>query len=162
MCVHGGIPRAFRSHPGINILNYIWKMEKPIANDYIPMEEPLILNDLLWSDPVDLSDKKCVRAPELPPGFRTSYRGNDGPVTFEMETLDEFLKEYHLRMLVRAHECVDKGCYVQNSCKMITVFSTSGYDENTASALLFHNGLVRLFKLDSGEGLGIRGCYPYN
>ena len=154
LCVHGGIPRAFKKIPKIHILDYYRALKKPIEGEDAPhgIESDFIVYDTVWSDPVREDDSKCRPAPGvLPSGFRTSFRDCNGDITtctFEMETLNEFLEEYKLRMLIRAHECEGKGCYVRNSCKMITVFSSSGYkDGNTAGVLLIFDGTIRSLKM---------------
>ena len=156
LCVHGGIPRVFMANPHVDIMFHLKYMEKPICGDDAPHECCDIVFDLLWSDPVN--EERCRRVPDLPEGFRNNPRNGDGPVivcAFEMPTLDAFLKRYKLELLVRAHECMEPGCYVRNSCKMITVFSSSGYNgRNTAGALVYYGGTVRILKMIQDKNSG--------
>ena len=151
LCVHGGIPRAFKTNPEIDILDYYKNLEKPVLGDTTPdaKDQHLIVHDTVWADPSD--DEKCKAVSALPEGFRTSIRDYDGPpqcCSFEMKTLDEFLERHRLQMLVRAHECQKFGCRVRNSCKLITVFSSSGDDKkNSAGVLVLFNHTIRFLQM---------------
>jgi len=145
-CVHGGLPRVFRTQPDLDILKAIRETPKPITGDDVPITCDYLLTDLLWADP---SAHYNLTSPSIPEGFRTSKRG-DTYISFEPKILDEFLAKYGFEMLIRAHECMERGCLLQNSRKLITVFSTSGYggDGNSAGALIVYDNTVRILRLD--------------
>jgi len=161
-CVHGGIPRVFRANPEVDIIKVLRKVQKPILGDDAPRDKyDKILFDITWSDPANPS---LPTDPSLPPGFRINTRDPKGSVsacTFETEVLHEFLDRYKFSMLSRAHECMQNGCYVQNSCRMITVFSSSGYyKENSAGVLLLHKNKILILRMNSAPTSGIPLSYP--
>jgi len=161
-CVHGGIPRVFVEHPEVDIVKELSEFPKPIDGGDAPHEPYNLIFDVTWSDPADDS---LITIPEIPKGFRVSPRDPEaGPYTactFEKATLEAFLERYHFDMLIRAHECMSRGCYVQNSCKMITVFSSSGYSGgNSAGVLLLHNGLIRVLRMKDDPLSGHPQSYP--
>jgi len=179
LCVHGGIPRAFVTHPNANIIKAWYYMKKPIEGTNTPCvslppeavetkkegetlpEKDYILFDTLWADPED--GMYCVPHDKIPDGFRTSLRDPSCWIpacSFEMGTLDAFLEKYELDMLVRAHECKARGCQVRNSGKLITVFSTANYSEgNKASVLLVHDNTLFILQLSGNPWSGLPQSY---
>jgi len=157
-CVHGGIPRVLRAKPDLDIINFYEKeLQKPVEGEDIPFDPDFILYDSEWADPVNPKSKPAPG--ELPDGFCTSLRdfGQKIACTFTNEALEEFLEKYKFKMLVRAHECMEHGCSVQNSGTMITVFSSSAYRKgNSAGALLLYDHKVRILQM----GAEPAACVP--
>lgn len=103
-CTHGGIS------PDVGTLEQIEELEKPM---YI--NESLISNGLLWSDPrADIDD----------------YQENDrgAGYYYSEKNLDEFLKKNKLEMLIRSHEpcCLGYFLVFENN-KCATIFSNGDY-----------------------------------
>ena len=157
-CVHGGIPRVFASDRLVNIMDHIEFLAKPLRDEGFPLFlSPYIVFDLVWSDPVS-SERERPAPGILPPGFCTSRRDRDGSIracTFEKEVLTQFLAEYKLEMIVRAHQCVSTGSIVVNNRQMITLFSSSGYDgRNNAGVLLVYNNKIHFLKMQFNRYTG--------
>ena len=158
-CVHGGIPRAVVSDPEEDIINYFRTLKKPVLESESPKNQ--ILFDTLLVDPAE-KEKIYLVDRTLPEGFfrDPSSRGGNALI-FGMDVLDKFLERYHLQMLIRAHECMDRGLYVQNSCKMITVFSSSGYSlHNSAGVLLLYDNTIRFLTMSENPASGAPHSYP--
>lgn len=103
-CVHGGISQYF------NKLEEIDKLKRPLTK----YNDDLFI-DLLWSDPSnDISE------------FEESDRGLGH--FFGEQAFNQFLKENGLKMMIRGHECHEKG-YMYNFSEKncLTVFSASNY-----------------------------------
>jgi diadenosine tetraphosphatase ApaH/serine/threonine PP2A family protein phosphatase len=107
--VHAGLPRHTRA-----TLKHIKHIHR---NQQIPDEpqsmEDQIMQDLLWSDPVD------------EPGLQLSDRG--AGCLFGEDITDQFLKHNKLKLIVRSHECIDEGCEGTHNNKIYTLFSASNY-----------------------------------
>tara|TARA_B100000780_G_C21065141_1_gene428269 strand:+ start:51 stop:1202 length:1152 start_codon:yes stop_codon:yes gene_type:complete len=107
--VHAGLPRHTRA-----TLKHIKHIHR---NQQIPDEpqsmEDQIMQDLLWSDPVD------------EPGLALSDRG--AGCLFGEDVTDSFLKHNKLKLIVRSHECIDDGCAATHHNKVYTLFSASNY-----------------------------------
>ena len=69
----------------------------------------------MWSDPSSHTNNKFE---ENPRGF--GY-------LFSCESVYDFLKRNSLKRIIRAHQCVHKGCLANFEDKCITVFSVSSY-----------------------------------
>ncbi|OHT08914.1 Ser/Thr protein phosphatase [Tritrichomonas foetus] len=103
LCVHGGIG------PRMQNVSCLKRINRPIfAFDGEP------LSSALWSDPLENFS-----------GFKVSQRGSG--FLFGRDVLQNFLKNNKLDLLVRAHECVMKGCLQMLNNKCLTVFSASYY-----------------------------------
>lgn len=103
LCIHGGIG------PSVETIDDIKKVPKPLF-DY--SEEPQ--QTILWSDPNEYSEK-----------FEPSSRGVG--YFFGEESLKVFLERNGFSLLVRGHECVEKGVELFFKKKCMTVFSASRY-----------------------------------
>ena len=139
LCVHGGIPRAFRRSL-LSLTEYLEKyVKKPIEGSFPKRVGNNVVTDLMWGDPVeDESTAQTTR--ELPEGFYRSPRDLDGTVTactFGKKALENFLKGHRLQMLIRAHQNQDMGCFVSNSSQLVTVFSSSRYSKGNRGAALY-------------------------
>lgn len=120
LCLHGGIGPNFHS------LNQIKQINRPIV-DY----NDDILISLLWSDPEETIQE-----------FKNSYRGIG--YVFGCDVFHRFIQENHLNLIVRGHECVDKGYQYLFGERLITVFSASKYcgcAHNSAGVIQLVDGL---------------------
>lgn len=79
-----------------------------------------ILRDLVWSDPIvgdDVSMTKCEEPNPL--------RGTG--VAWPAGLTESFLKKNHLGVLIRSHQCKDRGWEVTHNGRCLTLFSASNY-----------------------------------
>ena len=104
-CVHGGIS------PGLSSFKQFAKIKRPLLTYDVDF-----VSDLMWSDP-STTDKGYVR----------SSRGTG--VTYGTQVTDEFLQQFGLQKIVRAHQCVKMGIAKFNRETVLTVFSSSNYSE---------------------------------
>jgi len=103
-CVHGGLS------PKLTDLYQIQIIDIPLQTY---MHSPLV-SDLVWSDPSDNIAE-----------FSRNIRGS-GHI-FGSDTVERFLKNNKLKLMIRAHQCVAQGvCGFADFCG-ITVFSCSNY-----------------------------------
>lgn len=119
-CVHGGIS------PHLHDLEEFRKLAKPhqIINDSI-------FGDLLWSDP-SLSVQ----------GFARNSRGCG--VLFSKESVETFLDENNLKLLIRSHEKCSAGYkWTFKKSRCLTIFSSTDYCGHN------NNGLVVSISADS-------------
>lgn len=115
--IHGGIG------PSINDIESITSIQRPVLN--FKNEK---VADLLWSDPSDTISM-----------FIPSNRGTGS--IFGPNSLNSFLSNSNLKVLIRGHQCVENGCQTEISGKVITVFSASNYcgiTNNKAGVLIIN------------------------
>jgi diadenosine tetraphosphatase ApaH/serine/threonine PP2A family protein phosphatase len=105
-CVHGGIGASFGT------IQEVDSQSRPIWVD----RDNLMVRTLLWADPVTQNVK-----------YGQATR-SDVP-TYGMVAVREFLKDNGLKLIVRAHQCVN-GVQLTTGFPVITVFSASNYRPN--------------------------------
>ena len=115
LCIHGGIGE------NINSLSDLKGIPKPIL---VPGESEGQLNktdkiviDALWSDPTD-NDKIL--------GVHLSPRGQ-GACRFGPDRVEDFCLRNRIKLIVRAHECVQAGYEYFAGGRLLTVFSATSY-----------------------------------
>lgn len=136
LCIHGGIGDSITS------LDELRGIPKPIVvpaeiNADTPHISRVVL-DALWSDPTE--NDMCLGVQHSPRGQNTCRFGPD--------RVDEFNRKNGIRLIVRAHECVQAGYEYFAGGQLLTVFSATNYCnvyENDGALLV----LVR--DEDSGE-----------
>lgn len=104
-CVHGGLSPLLKS------INDLKCVTLPI--DDIDECSPIVA-DMLWSDPSDTN------------GFKKNNRGSG--FLFGYDTVNDFLTNNKLKLLVRGHQVTSTGVSLFASNLGITVFSSSGYN----------------------------------
>lgn len=141
-CAHGGVPRAIVDTDVVDVLRHT---SRPIMG---PWPEKGIVFDLVWADPVPYKLPPSDD-PDFPPGFGPSPRGSDACV-FDPTALETFFRRGGFTHLIRAHQAVDSGIEIHNNARLITVFSTSGYNEdNRGAAVLIHDNRIKIIFIDS-------------
>ena len=103
-CVHGGITPKLKSMEDLDSLK-------------LPIETltPLV-DDLLWSDPIDDDIE-----------YAPSSRGVG--LAFGQKATQKFLDSMNFDTIIRAHQPAMKGVEYKHDSKVITVFSTSNYND---------------------------------
>lgn len=91
-----------------------------------------IMHVFMWADPTT----------------RTGiFKGKRGPFSpeFGPDATARFLRENNLDLIVRSHECCEKGFKEEHDGKCLTIFSASGYvgSNNSAAVLVFDENLER-------------------
>ena len=100
-CVHGGITPNFNRLEDLESINF-------------PIQSPnVIIYDMVWSDPS-----------KFDPAFTSNPRGVGKMYGFE--AVMNFLDKLKLKVIIRAHQCVDGYSVIFNK-RLITVFSSSNY-----------------------------------
>lgn len=107
--VHGGIS------PQISSFRQLKRLKRPIV-EY----DGNVASDLTWSDP-SLDTKEFLR----------STRGNG--VAFGVNAVKTFRKQFGIRHIIRAHQCVDLGIERFAGDALYTVFSCSNYQDAGAN-----------------------------
>lgn len=141
-CVHGGLPQyrggedrrleilADPSFPRIPVVQ---------CNDPTNVEQRIMINDLLWSDP-------AVPGQQLDKfGFGSNPRGPDIK-TFGGTAVNMFCERYGYQYIFRAHQEKADGLRLSDSARVVTIFSTSDYagHQNGAGCVLVHLGKIRM------------------
>jgi diadenosine tetraphosphatase ApaH/serine/threonine PP2A family protein phosphatase len=119
--VHGGL-----SHQDFTLaeLNSVDRYHE------IPPSESL-MEDVMWSDP----DKRN--------GRHASPRG--AGLSFGQDVTANFLSTNQLRLIIRSHECMQKGFEMHHDDRVITVFSASNYCgtvNNEGSFIILERDLI--------------------
>ena len=120
LVIHGGLCPTCPTLDEIQALNRFH--EVPPSNS--------IMEYLMWSDP---QSKK---------GRAESPRG--AGILFGADVTNEFLKKNGLNLIVRSHECMEKGFQYHHHEKCITVFSASNY-----CGTVGNDGALVVFERDS-------------
>mmetsp|Transcript_62661 Transcript_62661/g.97524 ORF Transcript_62661/g.97524 Transcript_62661/m.97524 type:complete len:250 (-) Transcript_62661:54-803(-) len=115
LCIHGGIGDS------ISLLNDLRGIPKPIQvvgeiNASTTPQDRMIL-DALWSDPTD-NDSVL--------GVHCSPRGKN-TCRFGPDRVQEFNRRNGLKLIIRAHECVQHGYEYFAHGQLLTVFSATNY-----------------------------------
>ncbi|XP_013004359.1 serine/threonine-protein phosphatase with EF-hands 1 [Cavia porcellus] len=90
---------------------------KDSSSEQLPKHEWEQIVDILWSDP--RGTKGC---------FPNTGRG--GGCYFGPDITASVLNKYHLKKLIRSHECKPDGYEICHDGKVITIFSASNYYED--------------------------------
>ncbi|KAG1450444.1 hypothetical protein G6F56_008349 [Rhizopus delemar] len=125
-CVHGGLSPDMQSMEEITALSR-------------PSEVPEfgLLNDLLWSDPSDLS-----------PNWSENDRGVS--VCFGRNNINNFLQKFDLDLICRAHMVVEDGYEFFNDRSLVTIFSAPNYCgefDNYGAVMTISKDLLCSFEL---------------
>lgn len=135
-CVHGGLS------PLLTTVDVIDRVNLPVQN----YENSQLISDLVWSDPRDDIN-----------GYASNQRGSG--TSFGPDTLQQFLSDNGLKLLVRAHQCVPSGYAPFHSASGITLFSCSNYchiiDNKCGLINLKPGGDVELFSILETSSRGL-------
>lgn len=126
LCMHGGLS------PELKDLKQIESIPRPCI-----VSNTSLVSDLLWSDP----------DPEVE-GWGANDRGVS--YTFGNDVIDEFIEEFDIDLICRAHQVVEDGYEFQGDRKLVTVFSARNYTgefENAAAMMCVDADLMCRFKL---------------
>ena len=128
LCLHGGIPED------IAILRKLRGLKpRDIVSVFKTIAKSLV--QIMWNDPK--SDLK---------GFSESFRG-PGIKSFGEDVFNDFMKEYNLKYLIRAHEVFPEGYRWFFNERLLSIFSSANYlgkfSPNPASYAVIKNNLVK-------------------
>eukprot|EP00667_Euglena_gracilis_P006254 EG_transcript_6307 len=139
-CVHGGIPRLCPGEED-DRLQFLedglqWQERRctPLLQEVGDTDRyQRFFTDLLWADPALEEEEGDLDAC----GFGPSPRG-EMMSTFGHRAIAKFLEHTDLQFIIRAHEWMDFGLQVAKRGKVITIFSSSRYNNQTNnSAVIF-------------------------
>lgn len=115
LCIHGGIGDMITS------LDDLKGLPKPIEvlSEITPSttKQDRVVLDALWSDPTDN---------DLVLGVHMSPRGKN-TCRFGPDRVQEFNRRNGLKLIIRAHECVQHGYEYFAAGQLLTVFSATNY-----------------------------------
>ncbi len=128
LCLHGGIPEdiaILRKLRGLKPGDFVSK-SKTVSKSLV---------QIMWNDP-----KSNLK------GFSESFRG-PGIKFFGEDVFNDFMKEYNLKYLIRAHEVFPEGYRWFFKERLLSIFSSANYRGNfspkSASYALIKNNLVK-------------------
>lgn len=141
-CVHGGLPQYIGGEDRrLEILADPNFPRVPVVqcNDPSNVQQRMIINDLLWSDPAGPGH------PVDKFGFGPNPRGPDIK-TFGSRAVDMFCERYGYQYIFRAHQEKADGLRLSDNARVVTIFSTSDYagHQNGAGCILVHQGKIRM------------------
>jgi diadenosine tetraphosphatase ApaH/serine/threonine PP2A family protein phosphatase len=127
--VHGGVGRDVATVQEIRAIERpLWGGADRDQGGVSPPNFSQVVMDILWSDPTP--HDSVLGAPPNP------ERGNGGQMFhFGPDRVSSFLSSSGCELLVRSHQCVDRGYLFSAGGRCITVFSSSsycGYDNDGA------------------------------
>ncbi|XP_044272229.1 uncharacterized protein LOC123016057 isoform X3 [Tribolium madens] len=144
-CCHGGIPPPWLC-PVVSAINDI----PSLLNE--PQEQSSLAWELMWNDPIRAKTVTDKIAMELlaNEGFAVNSKRGTAHI-FSVEALERFLASNGFTHLIRAHEVVEAGFYLQQKGHLLTVFSSSKYcgGGNSAACILADQGKLRILRLES-------------
>ncbi|MBY9009661.1 MAG: metallophosphoesterase, partial [Candidatus Lokiarchaeota archaeon] len=127
LCLHGGIPEDF------NVINRLRGI-KTTETSLIYENTAKNLLQIMWNDP-----KTNLK------GFTESYRGIDIKF-FGEDVFTDFMREYKLDYLIRAHEMFPEGYKWFFNERLLSIFSSANYrgtlTPNPASYAIIRNKTV--------------------
>lgn len=125
-CMHGGIPNM-KNHPTFSMPD-IDSIERPLSD----LDGSKIQVDLLWADPTPTI--KQAQSGGYPVPLQIGYTTNTARGVshyFGRDVLEDFLEQFNLDLIVRAHEVVEDGylfCGTATRPKMcLTLFGAPNY-----------------------------------
>lgn len=119
LCLHGGLSVQLQN------VEQIRAIKLPVASFVPENEEDTMISDILWSDPSDKTGNYMI-----------SQRGYG--IIFGVKLVSDFFASSGIKRLIRGHNCVTNGIKTQFDGKVITVFSSSYYnDEENKAAFLY-------------------------
>lgn len=138
--VHGGIGKL-SSNMTLDEIDKInrFSYDKAEENGVYETRDPLIIQELLWSDPGDHT------------GFKKSGRGGSVS-TFGSDISAKFLDMNKLKFIVRSHEVQMKGYSLTHDGRVVTVFSAPNYCGNGFNLGAFMR-FTKVTKDDNSEEL---------
>ena len=125
-CMHGGLSP--------NLLNFDL-LKKIVRPTEVP--DSGLLCDLLWSDPGENIDK-----------WGENERGVS--YTFSEKIVEEFLDQFDLDLICRAHQVVENGYEFFANRQLVTIFSAPNYCgefDNAGAMMLIDKDLMCTFKI---------------
>jgi len=125
LCLHGGIGDHLTS------LEQIRQLPRPVTID---LSTRSVLNDILWSDPTEVDSHL---------GVHPNQRGPN-TVTYGKDRVRRFLEDNGLKLLIRAHQCVQDGFEWCADGQVLTLFSAPDYGAkwtNDAAMLIVNRSL---------------------
>jgi len=125
LCVHGGIGEQ------VQTLKQLKELPRPAVID---LSRRSVLNEILWSDPTD-SDERI--------GCHPNIRGPN-TVSYGPDRVRAFCEANGLKLIVRAHQCVQDGFEFCAHGRLLTVFSAPDYGarwKNDAAMLILNREL---------------------
>lgn len=142
-CIHGGIPKLDGQVKDLE------KIPCPLPN---PESQSNLAWQMMWNDPVAAEDMNDDVSEQLMSnnGFAFNEKRQTAYV-FNQAAFNAFLERNNLTHVVRAHEVKQAGFEIQQSGRLMTVFSSSHYcgGSNEAACILVHNYRMRIIRIDT-------------